>query len=127
MVGTTYSSFGQETVITYNFFSFDTITELFYFGGSRDDTMQEQKGKGNAFIFGFPVSTGTVYIDRYTEKRIVKGTKMFKMFFSVPSSNINNLLNLIHLNTLFIGLWHINDRSILNYQAVAFSNIYNWL
>ena len=68
MVGTTYGSFGQETVITYNFFSFDTITELFYFGGSRDDTMQEQKGKGNAFIFGFPVSTGTVYIDRYTEK-----------------------------------------------------------
>jgi len=34
-----------------------------------DDTMQEQKGKGNAFIFGFPVSTGTVYIDRYTEKK----------------------------------------------------------
>ena len=64
MVGTTYSSFGQETVITYNFFSFDTITELFYFGGSRDDTMQEQKGEGNAFIFGFPVSipVGVVFM-----------------------------------------------------------------
>lgn len=77
----TYGSFGQETVITYNFFSFDTITELFYFGGSRDDTMQEQKGKGNAFIFGFPVSTGTVYIDRYTEKGSSKALKCSKCSF----------------------------------------------
>jgi len=54
------------------------------------------------------------------KKGIVKGTKMFKMFFSVPSSNINNLLNLIHLNTLFIGLWHRAYREAKN-KGVSFS------
>ena len=43
------------------------------------------------------------YIARHSKKRIVKSTEMFVMFSSVPSSNIDDLLYLIHSKHSFLS------------------------
>jgi hypothetical protein len=80
----------------------DTITELFDFGGSGDNPVQDQEGERHTFVFGFLIRTGAVYVDRHSEKRIVKSTEVLEMFFSIPGSNINDFLNLIHSKHSFL-------------------------
>ena len=103
VVGTPHSGFGQKTVITHHSIAFDAVAELFHGSRGSHDAVKDEQGKGNAFVFGFLIRARTIYVDRHSKKRIVKSTEMFVMFSSVPSSNIDDLLYLIHSKHSFLS------------------------